>query len=107
MYIFVDDTASSPYDTPSDDILEQINLYYNTSNYIVNNLPANLLKAEAQYIGNSSVAVGMYPFPMIYQGNLTDSFNTNGLSSFELGYQTSAAGSVTLIGEIVNDNIAA
>ena len=107
LFLFVDNTASSPYATPSDTLVSQLSLIYNTSNYILNNVGTNEIKAESQYLGNNSVPVGMFVLPMTYYGNLTDIFNTNGLSSFNLNFNTTGACNLTLIGETVNQNVAA
>ena len=107
LFLFVDNTATSPYATPSDTLVSQLSLIYNTSNYIFNNMSTNDIKAESQYLGNNSVATGMFVLPMTYYGNLTDIFNTNGLSSFDLNYNTTGACNLTLIGETVNQNVAA
>ena len=107
LFLFVDNTASSPYATPSDTLVSQLSLIYNTSNYILNNMSTNEIKAESQYLGNNSVVTGMFVLPMTYYGNLTDIFNTNGLSSFNLNYNSTGACNLTLIGETVNQNVAA
>ena len=107
LFLFVDNTSTSPYDTPSDTLVSQVSLIYNTSNYILNNMSINEIKAENQYLGNNSVVTGMFVLPMTFYGNLTDIFNTNGLSSFNLNYNTTGACNLTLIGETVNQNVAA
>ena len=107
LFLFVDNTATSPYATPSDILVSQISLIYNTSNYILNNMSPNEIKAESEYLGNNSVPIGMFVLPMTYYGNLTDIFNTNGLSSFNMNYSTIGACNLTLIGETVNQNVAA
>ena len=107
LFLFVDNTATSPYDTPSDESVSQLSLIYNTSNYILNNMSTNEIKAENQYTGNNSVVTGMFVLPMTYYGNLTDIFNTTGLSSFDLNFDTVGACNLTLIGETVNQNVAA
>ena len=106
-FLFVDDTSTSPYYKPSDSLLTSFNLLYNTKNYLVNQLAASIAKAEAQLVGNSSIVAGMYPIPIVYQGNLNDVLNTELFSSFDLGFQTSAAAQLTLIGETVNANVTA
>ena len=107
LFLFVDNTATSPFATPSDTLVSSMNLIYNTSNYLLNNTSINEIKAENQYLGNNSVPTGMFVIPMSYYGNLTDIFNTNGLSSFDLTYSTTGACNATLIGETINQNVAA
>ena len=107
LFLFVDNTATSPYATPSDTLVNNLGLVYNTSNYILNNMGINEIKAENQYLGNNSAPTGMFVIPMTYYGNLMDIFNTNGLSSFDLMFNTSGACNLTLIGETINANIAA
>ncbi len=107
LFLFVTNTASSPFATPSDSLVNNVSLVYNTSNYLLNNMSVNEIKAENQYLGNNSVDTGMYVIPMTYFGNLTDIFNTNGLSSFDMNYSTSGACNIVLIGETINANVAA
>jgi hypothetical protein len=107
LFLFVDNTATSPFSTPSDTLVSSVNLIYNTSNYLLNNMSINELKAENQYLGNNAVVPGMFVLPMTYYGNLTDIFNTSGLSSFNMNFSTTGACNLTLIGETINQNIAA
>lgn len=73
----------------------------------MNNMSMNEIKAENEYLGNGSVVPGMFVLPMTYYGNLTDIFNTDGLSSFNLNFSTTGACNLTLIGETINQNVAA
>jgi len=107
LFAFVEDTASTPYQTPTDSILTTLGLQYNTTNYLLNQMSGNIMKAEAQLIGNNSVAPGMYPIPIIYQGSINDVLNTENFSSFNLLYGANSAARIALYGETVKANVAA
>ncbi len=107
LFLFIKDTTTTPFNTPSDTVLSQLSLIYNTSNYLFNNMEYDIVKAENQYLGNNSLVAGLIVLGMSYRGNLVDIFNTAGLSSFNLNYSTTGAANIVLIGETLNRNVVA
>lgn len=86
---------------PSDNIIDNLSIKYNTTGTLANNLNHYILKSEnmSHYFDALPVGMNVYDF---CQGDLNNSINTLGFSSFDFICNFTSAGYLDIIAERLN-----